>query len=194
MPRKREFDLDRAVDRAMRLFWARGYSNTSLRDLLRVMQIGEGSFYNAVKGKTELYLQCLKHYNDVVIGQRLKILQRPGTIGAVVRSFFKSVLDDLDDPATPRVCLMAGSLAGDVLAERALERYVIAEMTRFQSAFVKRFEAARRSGELPRDMDCQAAAQLLVVYLQGMFRVVRVLNTRRQIERQLDSLLRGLGI
>ena len=194
MSRKREFDLDRALDRAMRLFWARGYSNTSLRDLLCVMQIGEGSFYNVVKGKTALYLQCLKHYNDVVTGRRLKTLQGPGAIGTVVRNFFKSVLDDLDDPATPRVCMMAGSLSGDVLAERELERYVIAEMTAFQSAFVKRFESARRSGDLPRDFDCQAAAQLLVVYLQGMFRVVRVLNTRRQIERQLDSLLGGLGV
>jgi TetR/AcrR family transcriptional repressor of nem operon len=186
--------MDRALDRAMRLFWARGYSNTSLRDLLRVMEIGEGSFYNVVKGKTALYLQCLKHYNDVVTAQRLKILLGPGAIGTVVRRFFKSVLDDLDDPATPRVCMMAGSLSGDVLAERELERYVIAEMTAFQTAFVKRFEAARRAGDVPRRFDCQAAAQLLVVYLQGMFRVVRVLNTRRQIERQLDSLLDGLGI
>jgi TetR/AcrR family transcriptional repressor of nem operon len=186
--------MDRALDRAMRLFWARGYSNTSMRDLLRVMQIGEGSFYNAVKGKTELYLLCLKHYNDIITGQRLEILQGPGAIGVVVRNFFKAVLDDLDNPATPRVCLMAGSLSGDVLAERALERYVIDEMTAFQNAFVKRFEAARRSGEVSRGFDCQAAAQLLVTYLQGMFRVVRVLNTRRQIERQLDSLLGGLGI
>jgi hypothetical protein len=42
--------------------------------------------------------------------------------------------------------------------------------------------------------ECQAAAQLLVTYLQGMFRVVRVLNTRREIERQLESLLKGLGV
>jgi TetR/AcrR family transcriptional repressor of nem operon len=194
MSRTREFDLDRALDRAMRLFWARGYSNTSLRDLLRVMQIGEGSFYHAVKGKAELYLRCLMRYNDVVTGRRLEILRRPGAIGTVVRTFFKSVLDDLDDPATPRVCLMAGSLSGDVLAERELERYVIGEMKAFERAFVKRFEAARRSGDVTRDFDCQAASQLLVTYLQGMFRVVRVLNTRRQIERQLDSLLRGLGI
>jgi hypothetical protein len=60
------------------------------------------------------------------------------------------VLDDLDDPATPRVCLMAGSLSGDVLAERELERYVIAEMTGFQTAFIDRFEAAQHGGELPR--------------------------------------------
>jgi TetR/AcrR family transcriptional repressor of nem operon len=194
MPRTREFDFDRALDRAMRLFWAKGYSNTSLRDLLRVMRIGEGSFYNCVRGKTDLYLQCLKRYNDVVTGRRLNVLQGQGSIGAVVRRFFKSVLDDLDDPATPRVCLMAGSLSGDVLAERELERYVIAEMTGFQKAFLTRFETAQQAGELPRQFDCQAAAQLLVTYLQGMFRVVRVLNTRRQIERQLDSLLRGLGV
>jgi TetR/AcrR family transcriptional repressor of nem operon len=40
MPRPREFNPDTAIEQAMRLFWRKGYSNTSLRDLLKVMKIG----------------------------------------------------------------------------------------------------------------------------------------------------------
>jgi TetR/AcrR family transcriptional repressor of nem operon len=194
MPRPREFDYERALDRATRLFWAKGYSNTSLRDLLKAMRIGESSFYNAVGSKKALYLACLKHYNDVVTRRRLQALESAGPVGQAVRRFFACVLDELDDPKTPRVCLMAGSLSADVLADADLERYVVGEMKTFQEAFIARLERARTSRELPARYPVTATAQVLVTYLQGLFRVIRVLNSRREIEDQIHSLLRGLGL
>lgn len=194
MPRPRQFDYDRALDQAMRLFWAKGYSNASMRELLKVMRIGEGSFYNAIPSKKALYLACLKHYNDVVTRRRAQVLEDGPTIGAAVRGFFSYVLDELDDPKTPRVCLMAGSLSADVLVDRDLERYVVGEMKIFQQAIIARLEKAKAAGELPRRFPVKATAQILITYLQGLFRVIRVLNTRTEIEAQLEALLTGLGL
>ena len=111
-----------------------------------------------------------------------------------IRAFFKTVLDELDDPRTPRVCLLAGSLSGDVLAERELKRYVLNEMTAFAGRFVERLESAKRTGELPKDFDTEVAAQVLFTYLQGLFRVIGVLQNRAQVERHIEALLRGLGL
>jgi TetR/AcrR family transcriptional repressor of nem operon len=194
MARSIEFDYDRAIDRATRLFWKKGYSNTSLRDLLKVMGIGEGSFYNTVKSKKHLYLECLKHYNDTVSRRRLAALLSKPSIKQGIRAFFKTVLDELDDPKTPPVCLLSGSLSSDVLAERDLQRSVVRDMKAFSGQFVERLESARQSGELPRDFNAEVAAQVLVTYLQGLFRVVRVLQSRAEIERQIDALLNGLGL
>ena len=66
MARALEFDYDKAIDKATRVFWKNGYSGTSLRDLLKAIGIGEGSFYNTLKSKKQLYLECLKRYNDTV--------------------------------------------------------------------------------------------------------------------------------
>lgn len=194
MARSIEFDYDRAIDRATRLFWKKGYSNTSLRDLLKVMGIGEGSFYNTVKSKKHLYLECLKHYNDTVSRRRLAALLSKPSIRQGIRAFFKTVLDELDDPKTPPVCLLSGSLSSDVLAERDLQRSVVRDMKAFSGQFVERLEFARQSGELPRDFNAEVAAQVLVTYLQGLFRVIRVLQSRAELERQIDALLNGLGL
>jgi TetR/AcrR family transcriptional repressor of nem operon len=194
MARKIEFDYPKAIERATRLFWQKGYTNTSLRDLLKVMRIGEGSFYNSVKSKKRLYLECLKHYNDTVTRRRVNALLSQSTVKAGVHAFFRTVLDELDDPATPRVCLMAGSMSSDVLGARDLRQYVVGEMQMFSRAFIQRLESAKENGELPANFDSETAAEILVTYLQGLFRVIRVLHDRAHVEKQIDALLAGLGL
>jgi TetR/AcrR family transcriptional repressor of nem operon len=192
--RKREFDYDRALERATRLFWAKGYSNTSLRDLLKVMKIGESSFYLLARSKKNFYLECLKHYNDSVTRRRLAAFDSEKSVRKGVRKFFNNVLDELDDPKTPQVCLLSGSLATDVLESPTLRHYVTGEMRQFEQYFTNRLVEAKQSGELPPDFDAELVAQVVVTYLQGLFRVVRVLKNRRQMEQQIEALLVGLGL
>jgi TetR/AcrR family transcriptional regulator, transcriptional repressor for nem operon len=192
--RRRAFDYDKAIDSATRLFWANGYTTTSLRDLLEVMRIGEGSFYNSVKSKKNLYLQCLRHYNDTVTRRRWEALLAEPAVADGVRAYFRTVLDDLDDPALPSICLMAASLSTDVLAAEDLRNYVVSEVRTLQTALTGRLRDAVHDGELPTNFDAETVAQIVVTYLQGLFRVARVLSDRPQLENQIEVLLTGLGL
>src|SRR5216684_3939461 len=125
MSRGIEFDYEKAIDRATRLFWKKGYSNTSTRELQKVMRIGYGSFYNTVKSKKKLYLECLKHYRATVVRQRETALFSQPSAKLGVRAFFKIVLDQMDDPKRPGLCLMAGSMSRDVLDEKELREYLM---------------------------------------------------------------------
>jgi TetR/AcrR family transcriptional repressor of nem operon len=192
--RRRAFEYDEAIARATRLFWATGYTNTSLRDLLEAMQIGEGSFYNSVRSKKNLYLQCLRHYNDTITRRRWEALLAESSIAEGLRAYFAAVLDDLDDPALPSICLMAASLSTDVLAVEDLRTYVVSEVQTLQTALTGRLQDAVNTGQLPTDFDAETAAQIVITYLQGIFRVARVLTDRPQLERQIEVLLTGLGL
>jgi TetR/AcrR family transcriptional repressor of nem operon len=192
--RVRSFDYAAAVDRAMRLFWAKGYSGASLRDLLKVMGIGESSFYYNYGSKQRFYLECLGHYQRIVYGRRWAALAAEPSIKRGIRAFFKVVLDDLENRKIPNVCLLAGSLSADVLRERRLQRYVVREMRTLEQSLVERLRAARDAGELPKNFDVEVTAQLLVTFLQGFFRVVRTLKNRAELEKQVEALLRGIGL
>lgn len=194
MGRTREFDYTEAVAKATKVFWEKGYSNTSLRDLLDAMGIGQGSFYTLVKSKRELYLECLKQYNQTVTRRRWDALTKDASIKRGIRAFFKAILDELDDPRTPNVCLMAGSLASDVLSEPSLSKYVIEEMKSLEAAIAKRIDEAKQSGELPKTFDSKLVASIVITYLQGFFRVIGVLKNRRQMEAQIEQLLTGVGL
>ena len=59
MGRPREFDVDKALDRAMGVFWQKGYEGASLQDLLHAMEIARGSLYKAFEDKHSIYLAPL---------------------------------------------------------------------------------------------------------------------------------------
>jgi len=194
MARALEFDIDQAIDRATRVFWSHGYSGTSLRDLLKAMGIGEGSFYNTLKSKKRLYLECLKRYNETVGRRRAEALMTPSSAKEGVRGFFRSVLDDLDDPGLPRVCLMARSVSSDVLAERDLQHFVQTNMAALVGAFSNRLKSAKDRGELPSGFDAEGAAQIIATYLQGLFGTVLLHYDRSRLEREIDLFLSSLGL
>jgi TetR/AcrR family transcriptional repressor of nem operon len=194
MARALEFDYDKAIDKATRVFWKNGYWGTSLRDLLKAMGIGEGSFYNTLKSKKQLYRECLKRYNDTVGRRRAEALFSPSSAKEGFRGLFRSVLDDFDDPRTPRVCLLARSVSSDVLAERDLQKVVQADMAAFVGAFSSRLRSAKNTGELPSEFDAEGAAQVIATYLQGLFRTALLSYNRSQLERQVDLFLTSLGL
>ena len=64
MSRPIEFDRPKAVNRALVLFWRKGYQATSLTDMLETMDIGRSSFYAAFKDKRIFYIECLDLFAD----------------------------------------------------------------------------------------------------------------------------------
>ncbi len=62
MARPREFDIDQALEAAMNAFWTKGYTATSMADLMEAMSLQKGSIYKAFGNKHQLFLAALQHY------------------------------------------------------------------------------------------------------------------------------------
>ena len=65
MPRSREFDRDVVLDRAMRVFWTRGYEAASIQRLVARMGIQRGSVYATFGDKRALFFAALDRYDRV---------------------------------------------------------------------------------------------------------------------------------
>ena len=189
------FNYDQARDKAMRLFWRDGYAGTSLRDLLKVMGIGEGSFYNSFKSKKRLYVECLNRYEETEGAKRGQALMSAATASEGIRALFGVVLDCLDDPQTPsRLCMMAAMVSEEVLADADLRQRVEAGMSRLGARIVERLERDRAAGLLSADLDPQTTAMIVTTYLQGIWRAAMVSYDRHRFERQVDVFLTRLGL
>ncbi len=195
MARALGFDYTTTLERATRLFWETGYAGTSLRDLLNEMNIGEGSFYNTFESKKNAYLECLKRYSATVNLRRGEAFLSAPTAALGVRALFETVLDCLDDPTTPSpICLMAGSITHEVLAEPELREYVQEQMSMLAQRMVARLSEDKAAKRLPQEFDPELVVPIIITYLQGLWRMALISYDRSRFERQIDMFLSGLGL
>src|SRR5438105_141628 len=144
--RPRAFDPDAALERAMHVFWAKGYEGASLSNLTRAMRINRPSLYAAFGNKEQLFKKVLDRYMDGPVAYFGKALAAPKARD-VVEEIFLGTARMGDDPRIPAGCLMVqGALAcGDASVRRA----VAARRAAAESALRRRLQRAKREGELP---------------------------------------------
>jgi TetR/AcrR family transcriptional regulator, transcriptional repressor for nem operon len=189
------FDYERALDKATWLFWKNGYTGTSLRDLLKVMGIGEGSFYNTLKSKKRLFLECLRRYDETEGRKRSHALMSAPTASLGIRALFGSVLDCLDNPETPsRLCMFAAMASEEVLSDPDLRKRVEDRMESYQTQLVERLSQDRDAGLLPAELDPRTIASIIATYQQGIWRMALMDYDRTRFYRQIDTFLTALGL
>ena len=88
MARPREFDRAEALNKAMAVFWLKGYAATSTADLLEAMQIGRQSMYDTFGDKHALYLEALRQYNESSVGELLRSLQTGTALEGLANMLF----------------------------------------------------------------------------------------------------------
>jgi AcrR family transcriptional regulator len=110
MSGRKQFDVDNALDKAMAVFWQRGYADTSLDLLGTATGLGRGSLYGAFGGKDELFRRALDRYS-ATYGARYEdaLTAHPGDPVRAIQAFFDVILSRIDDPAVPKGCLIAQS-------------------------------------------------------------------------------------
>src|SRR6266568_8148145 len=86
--RPRAFDVDLALDRALHVFWDKGYEGTSLSDLTKVMRINRPSLYAAFGNKEQLFRKVLDRYMDGPVAYFGRALAAPRARDVVEQIFF----------------------------------------------------------------------------------------------------------
>jgi AcrR family transcriptional regulator len=165
--RPREFDVDLALDRALRVFWRRGYEGATLPDLTEAMGINRPSLYAAFGSKEELFRKALDRYVEGPAAFVHEALNEP-TARAVSERLLGGTIDLVTDRRNPRGCLIVqGALACGETAE-SVRREVAARRAAGEIALRKRFERARADGDLPAEADAADLARYVVTVMRGM--------------------------
>lgn len=109
MPRQKEFDPERVLEKAMGVFWEKGYHATSVRDLVERMGINRFSMYDTFGGKRQLFLAALDRYTRRTRDGMLGALERSDQGLPAIRQYLMSVVDEYSARSGWRGCLMINS-------------------------------------------------------------------------------------
>src|SRR5207248_3128864 len=158
--RTRQFDVDEALDRALEVFWARGYEGATLPELTRAMGINRPSLYAAFGNKEELFRKALDQYARGAGAYVYAALEEPTALAAV-RRLLGNAADLLTNPRHPRGCLMVqGALSCGEAAE-SIRRELAARRGAAEIALRQRLQRARAEGDLPAGADPERLARFV---------------------------------
>src|ERR1700675_1511247 len=187
--RPREFDIDKALERAMALFWRQGYEGTSLADLTRELGLTRPSLYAAFGSKEGLFLKALDLY-ETRAGYRQAALTAPSA-AAYARALLEGAADLHGDKRNPPGCLgVQGALAcapqSDSIRKELIRRRKIGE-----SIILDRLKRAKAEGDLPPDADPAELARYLSIVIYGITIQAAGGATRKELRSAAELALRG---
>ena len=188
--RPRAFDVERALDAALKIFWAKGYEGASVDDLTAAMGINRPSLYAAFGNKEDLFRLVLERYGQGPAAHACAALQAP-TARGVAEQMLNGTVALLTNPRHPRGCLVVqGALAcGDGSA--CVQRELAATREAGVAALRKRFERARREGDLPRTANPADLARYVATVAHGLSVQAASGATRAELTRVVKTALRA---
>src|SRR5215212_4418371 len=167
MPRPRTFDLDVATERALQLFWQKGYEGTTLPDLTAAMGINRPSLYAAFGNKQSLFKSVLHRYNTGPASYVHAALRQP-TARLVAEKLLHGAVENLTDPSHPRGCLavQAALACGD--NADCMRQELIKNRESLVKALRHRFQQAKKEKDLPKTANPPDLARYLATIMHGL--------------------------
>jgi AcrR family transcriptional regulator len=165
--RPRGFDPEKALEKALRVFWKHGYEGASLTDLTEAMGINRPSMYAAFGNKEKLFRKVLDRYENSAAARDARGLDAPTARGSINRVLL-STADLLSDPKYPRGCLLVQGALACGNDSNAVRRELCLRRVAGEAAIRERLERAKAEGDLPAGVDTTALAGYVITVLHGM--------------------------
>lgn len=192
MPRPREFDLDTVLDRAMRLFWAKGYYATSLIDLCKAMQINRSSLYAQFGDKRTLFLKAIDRYGEREVTNVSRALSRPVTVSRGLAHFFSELVEQIVAGPGRTGCLIGNAAVEGAAHDREIAASVRRNLHRVEAAFHDALTQAQARAEISQNTDISALASFFVASTQGLRLIGKTTSDRKVLEDIVERIIRAL--
>ena len=189
MARPREFDADEALDRAMGVFWLKGYEGSSLQDLLQAMQIARGSLYKAFNDKRSIYLAALDRYDQTAVEQGVAFLSDPNAGDGLAR--IRTMLEGAKNDASRRGCFLCNAAVDQAPSDPEAEAKVSAMFKRLEEGIAVALKQSRRAGRWSARRHAGTATYVLNTYM-GLRVLARSGYPSEDLQAIIDSALKAI--
>jgi len=186
--RPREFDISEALDRALFVFWQKGYRGTSLDDLTDAMRINRPSLYSAFGDKEQLFLEAVKHYRDNYLRPLTLKLLEAKNLQEGLTQYFRDIGNLVANEKKPTGCLIACLLSEECCDSPIIKETLAQAIDSSDQIFEQIFQKHRNA--LAPGIEPAEAAKMLVTTLHGTSIRARSGGSKRSLQGIAETFMK----
>ena len=190
MARPREFDVDDALDKAMQVFWNKGYEGTGLTDLLQAMGIARGSLYKAFGDKRALFLATLSYYDRVCISPAVALLSDETISEGATRIArqLETIVLVVENENDRRGCFLCNTAVDQAPHDSEIQKQCQRMMNRMQEGFLIALQASEKVRHLS-EQELKNRSSVLNIAYNGLRVMVKAGYPVKDIRMAINVVL-----
>ncbi|MFP3391734.1 TetR/AcrR family transcriptional regulator [Brevibacillus sp. SIMBA_040] len=192
MVRPREFQEDKALEKAMLLFWEKGYEATSLSDLTISMGIQKPSIYAAFGDKKDLFEAALRKYIHEHATFFRRHLQSGPSVKEAIHTVFQEIVSQAYQDDRNRGCFCINTMVELAPHEPRFEVLTREHQLYLTVIFQETIERGKKAGELQAHIHAKALANTLVVSLIGLTVMMKSRPDRTFVDQSVETVMQLL--
>ena len=189
MPRVKLFDEKEVLEKAMTLFWTKGYFATSVQDLVNHLGINRASLYDTYGGKKNLFEQAFKHYRATNTDAVKKFLASHDEIKTGFKNLFEMAIQESSSDKDSKGCFVVNATIEFIPNEKAFSPLIQENKRQFEELFCNYLALGVERNQISKDKNLQAIATLFFTFYNGLKVVTKVDFDPAEFSKSVDSLL-----
>lgn len=180
------------IEKAQEIFWKKGYTATSLNDLLKITGAGSGSFYNTFKGgKKEVFKAAInqrrKDFED--FKQELQNNENPIEL---IKDFFRSIADS-SEVNHLQGCIIANTVVEMTFVDNDLENEAVQILKEVEDMYTEVIRKAQEKGDIKNQTDATILGKYLITFWCGLNTLRRMYPNKKTLSQQIEMQLAVLS-
>jgi len=192
MNRARTFEPSTTLSQVVDLFSSKGYAETSMEDIVQTTGVSRYGLYGTFGNKRELFEQALEQYAEGMGKQSFLRLLEPGASLDHIRSIFDDRVADMCCAEEHKGCLFIHTAMQLAPQDEELRGVLQRLMKRMSKAFAIGLDSAKGRGEVAKDVNVDAAGELLTSTMFGLAVLGRTGFPKATLDGIVDSTLGSL--
>ena len=168
MARTKDFDEEEVLNKAVCLFWQKGFNGTSMQELVDHLNISRSSLYDTYVDKRTLYLKALSFYQGATWKRFESMLAHETSATATIKKLLELITSDLLSDRQHKGCFMVNAEVEVAPHDTDVKEIVQKSEDQIEETFRATIQKGQRSGELSAKKDARALARFFLNTVKGI--------------------------
>jgi len=168
MARTKDFDEEEVLNKAVCLFWHKGYNGTSMQDVVDALGISRSSLYDTFGDKHALYVRALERYKERSGSRMCGIVNEAKSAKETIRQLLELTSSDLLNDEQGRGCFLVNAEVELAAHDTALKELIQMGEQQLENTYYNVIRKGQESGEISTRQDARALTRFMLNTIKGM--------------------------